>query len=370
MPTESATNPELEAAIQRNPDDRDAYLVYGDWLQSKGDPRGQLIAVQAALLDKPGDKHLTRQERDILVEHEDALLGDLMQIEGADEEIALGWHLGFLRSATIGGDEFSEIDAIAAIRALFESPSARFLRELRILAVGTDEGQADYSEVIEALAEVELPSTLRSLTFSIESYQISWSELGDVSPLYPKVPNLRELRIKMGQMDLGRIVLPHLELFEVITGGLAREVMKSIVEAKWPELQRLTVYLGTDNYGGDCTLSDLQPLLDGRGLVRLKHLALANSEIADDIARAIASAKILPQLETLDLSKGTLGDEGAEALIAGAQALAHLKQLDLSQSYVSPAVAARLRSALPSVEVNVDDQSEPDGDYRYVQVSE
>ncbi|MBA3538368.1 MAG: TIGR02996 domain-containing protein, partial [Deltaproteobacteria bacterium] len=47
-------NPKLEAAILADPDDTAAYLVYADWLQSRGDPRGELIVLQHQLgtLDK------------------------------------------------------------------------------------------------------------------------------------------------------------------------------------------------------------------------------------------------------------------------------------------------------------------------------
>src|SRR5688500_18514450 len=38
----------LEEAIAQDPDDEEAYLVYADWLAERGDPRGELIAVQHA----------------------------------------------------------------------------------------------------------------------------------------------------------------------------------------------------------------------------------------------------------------------------------------------------------------------------------
>src|SRR5690606_20254799 len=36
----SAREPALEAALRERPDDIAAHLVYGDWLQARGDPRG------------------------------------------------------------------------------------------------------------------------------------------------------------------------------------------------------------------------------------------------------------------------------------------------------------------------------------------
>ena len=42
-------NAQLETAIIARPGDPARYAVYGDWLQAQGDPRGELVSVQAAL---------------------------------------------------------------------------------------------------------------------------------------------------------------------------------------------------------------------------------------------------------------------------------------------------------------------------------
>jgi uncharacterized protein (TIGR02996 family) len=44
-------NPELAEAILADPDAVDGYLVYGDWLQSQGDPLGELVALQCKLAE-------------------------------------------------------------------------------------------------------------------------------------------------------------------------------------------------------------------------------------------------------------------------------------------------------------------------------
>jgi uncharacterized protein (TIGR02996 family) len=41
-------NPEIEAQIKANPDDPAPYQIYADWLQERGDPRGELINLQVA----------------------------------------------------------------------------------------------------------------------------------------------------------------------------------------------------------------------------------------------------------------------------------------------------------------------------------
>ena len=75
------------------------------------------------------------------------------------------------------------------------------------------------------------------------------------------------------------------------------------------------------------------------------------------------------QLAELDLSMGTLSDDGARALLAHRDALAHLKQIDVSNTYVTEALVAELRQLGPAIVAN-DLREDEDPDYRYVAVSE
>src|SRR5688500_3525157 len=70
-----AVNPELEARLVVHPE-IETYLVYGDWLSEHGDPRGELVAVQARLLTTPGDAELRAREA-ALIAANPAWLGDL-----------------------------------------------------------------------------------------------------------------------------------------------------------------------------------------------------------------------------------------------------------------------------------------------------
>ena len=199
----AASNPDLERAIVASPDDASVFLVYGDWLEAKGDPRGELISVQAALLKKASDKKLKAREKELLSKHARHFLGDVMEIENASEALSFTWHLGFLKSLAIGAEEDSgdEFDAVGAVRAILQLPSAKFLRELKVGLFDTEDGQPDYGNFLKAMAKVGLPSTLRKLTFDIGDFQISWATLGNVSLLYPPLKNLEELRIETGKMD-------------------------------------------------------------------------------------------------------------------------------------------------------------------------
>src|SRR5262245_4105521 len=62
------------AAIRAAPDDDGPRLVYADWLDEHGDPRGEFIRVQLALAgleeDDPARERLEGRERQLLVDNE------------------------------------------------------------------------------------------------------------------------------------------------------------------------------------------------------------------------------------------------------------------------------------------------------------
>ena len=121
-----AHNAELESQILEDPEDPAAYLVYADWLQTAGDPRGKLIAADAALAADPASEALAASAAAILEEHRDALLGT-----PAGAPISFDWHYGFWRAAHLGSFGWSPNPAHDDhVARLVGSPSARFLRKL------------------------------------------------------------------------------------------------------------------------------------------------------------------------------------------------------------------------------------------------
>jgi uncharacterized protein (TIGR02996 family) len=374
---EPASNPELEAAIIASPDNEDAYLVYGDWLQRQGDPRGELIALQHAAMRASGEeaKKLEKQVKAFLKSHRDALLGDLADVVD-EEELTLHWHLGFIRSARVGQKDYdSDTDIAGTVKDLLAHPSARFLRELTIGMAHFDD-ENHYGDVIEAMTEAltELggSKTLQTLFIGDFEYpddtEISWSHVTNVSPLYKLLPELRSLHLRGGSVGLGNVDLPELREFTVETGGLPLAAVQSIAAAKWPKLERLEVWFGSDNYGAEGGVEDIQPILDGKGLPNLKSLGLCNSEFTDELVKLLPRAKILPQLERLDLSRGTLSDEGARVLAENAAAFAHLKHIDLTENTLTDEGERLVAKLCPSVSAG--HQREYDEDYRYAAVGE
>ncbi|MFE6228296.1 STM4015 family protein [Streptomyces sp. NPDC057854] len=212
---------------------------------------------------------------------------------------------------------------------------------------------------------------------TVEDCEISWIVQSDVTPLLAAYPALRELGVRGGSgLAFPSVRHTGLETLVVETGGLGAEVVRGIAGSDLPALERLELWLGTDEYGGDSSPADLAPLLSGEAFPALRSLGLCNSVIEDQVAAAVASAPVVARLDRLDLSMGVLTDEGAAALLDG-QPLTHLRELDLSHHYLSEAMGARLTAALAphGVRVVLDDPQEPeddgDGDvWRYVAVAE
>jgi len=370
---EAASNPELEAAILADPDNVDAYLVYGDWLQSQGDPRGELIALQHAASQASGTEasDLKRKATALIKKHQSLLLGELADAVKT-EDLSVQWHLGFIRSARLAQKDYdSGRDIAEAARQLLALPSARFLRSLTIGMVNYD-GENEYGELVSALTESGGSKTLQNLFIGDFEYpdetEISWTHLSDISGLLKVLPNLRTLRLRGASLELGDIDLPELREFTVETGGLPLSAVKSIANAKWPKLERLEIWFGSENYGAEGGVEDIQPILDGKGLPNLKQLGLRNAEFVDALCKVLPSAKVLPQLEKLDLSMGTMSDEGAQVLIDHAAAFAHLKQLDVTENTLTDEGQALLPKAIPHA--NVGNQREYEEDYRYAAVGE
>lgn len=382
-PTDTAPKPksnkELEAAILRAPEVADGYLVYGDWLQSQGDPRGELIALQHALLQAKGAEAtaLKRKVSALLKKHQDLLLGAPLASMLGGKTLSVEWHLGFIRSARVaiaGYGEDPEFEIDETLSMLLAHPSARFLQELT-LGLADNEGENEYGGLMRLIAKAG-PKALRKLfigdfVFPDET-EISWTHVGNVAPLYKALPQLRSLHLRGGEVSLGKIDLPELRDFTLESGGLDRGSVKAIAAASWPKLERLEVWFGAEEYGAGGDVKNIQPLLDGSGLPELKHLGLCNAEFTHELVEALPKAKVLKQLETLDLSRGTLTDKGAEVLLANAAAFKHLKKLDLTQNLLSAKVAKSLAKLCADVAIGYQrhDDSDEEDEHRYVAVGE
>lgn len=269
---------------------------------------------------------------------------------------------------SVGYDEYEE--GVRMSELIEKLASSADGEKLSILTIG-DWGQA-YENSPDSFLEslISHKDSFPNLTklfigdMGFEECEVSWINQTNLSPLLAAFPNLQSLSIK-GSQELSLQPLVHEKLQElvIICGGLPKSVLEEITSAKLPELKKLELYLGVDDYGFDGGIEDVMPLLQGDLFPKLTYLGLKDSEIQDEIAIAIADAPILDQLEILDLSYGTLSDEGGKALLAS-ERVKKLKHLNLSYHYMSDELLLRWKQAGLSVDVT-DQQETDEDDWRY-----
>jgi uncharacterized protein (TIGR02996 family) len=384
-----ARNPALENAIAANPTDRDAYAVFADWLQEQGDPRGELISLQLGNKDQSAkqliEQHAAyflgplaehRKTRDGLSNNSVSHLRSSAQEKEWQKtgEEAFLWRHGFIYRARLSHDVYFDEawqgKTVDVLDLLFQHPSGRYVVELSFMSNG-DPSEGNLQDLIDLLA-AKAPKTIRKLTFGDNVDQISWHHTGNLGELWEAVPHLRTLEIESGEFEVGAMDAPNLERAIFITGGLSKTCGKHIATARLPKIKHLEVYYGDDQYGGDCTIEEVQPLLDRRDLTNLEYLGLKNSKFANDIAKAIGGARVLETLETLDLSQGTMTDEGAAALVAAKGSLKHLECLDLSHNFLTKAGIKSVQGLAKKVITADMQEADQDGEdaYYYVAIAE
>ncbi len=337
----------LEAALLANPADRDTYLVYRDWLEERG-----------------------------LVENGTLVLGPLADLGDMLTEVE--WEGGFIRSARLASnlDRFNgprqeDIRVEDALGWLLDDPGpGRFIHKLVIGLVRPDDNH--YQGVCEILGRLARP-TLRSLSlgdFGYEECELNWSTI-DARSLWPGLPRLEELTLRSGGFSLGDIVLPALRRFELLTGGLDAEAASDIARAHWPQLSSMSLQFGPAQEGQATNDPEVvQPILDAVGLPALRHLGITNCDFTDAICERLVDSKILPQLQTLDLSMGTLSATGASVLLQHRAHFAHLRELDVNDNFLPDTARDALATLGPLIHFGTQRSDGGDPSRRYASAYE
>jgi hypothetical protein len=299
------------------------------------------------------------------------------------EPDAVAWRVRIEPGSWEGPDDASREFAERFRAFLAEVDSARVVA----LVIGNTafEDQFDGATAIELLtANAAAFPALRALFLADvlrEESDVAYVEHADLMPIFAAFQALEEFRVR-GNLGypggneparFGPLVHPALRTLVFESGGLSVEVIRAVGESELPALEHLEFYFGDPEYGGGAGPEDIAWLLSGEKFPRLRRLGLRDAPNQGEIAGALAHAPVVARLEELDLSLGTLGDEGAAALLAG-QPLTHLKRLDLHHHFMSAAMTERLATALPGVELDVSGEAEPEvwdgAAHRYIAVSE
>jgi hypothetical protein len=160
---------------------------------------------------------------------------------------------------------------------------------------------------------------------------------------------LRKLSLRAGSMRLGPIELPELRELVTVTGAMSDETLRTIANANWPKLERLSLQIGLGSEGASTDVDLVAPLLAGTKVPVLTHLGLCNCEFTDELCHRLASAPILPRLRTLDLSMGTMSMAGVDGLLRSRQAFAHLEWICVDDNFLPDEAQALLDTLGPRI---------------------
>jgi uncharacterized protein (TIGR02996 family) len=327
---DDARNLELEARILEAPEDPAAYLVYADWLQAAGDPRGGLIVAQAARAARPNDEGLAAAEGKLLEAHREALIGPWPD---QTARFSIGWYLGFWRALQIEGPGWSPRGARDEdVAALLAAPSVRFLRELSCSGPLTPGVLALAAPLARTLHDLEIilwshglfrDDDLRALAPLVELRRLALFSCELVTArgleVLAGLPHLASIDLRNCSLsDDGVRCLAGLPLtyvkFNAISDDLTEDGMRLLAAAPLRSLHLTALDAGTP---------DVWPFAEHP---TLRELELSAPRISRHGATALGS---MPALRRLLLRGSTLDDRGAAEL---APLAGRLRTLDLRKS--------------------------------------
>ena len=379
------------AEIRENPDDPAGYAVFADWLEEKGDPRGEFMNIQLQLenekLRAPSRKKLQDQEKALLKKHQRDWLGDLAPFlldnnrTPHRKQPMVSWRFarGFLDSVTV---HYAKPDFIQALK---KSSHANMLRELRIRELPYAE---DLMERFDEYADKDwdwtdnpsLSALMGSQFENLRVFEIDEDEKPDlghpschikaegVEKVIRKMPRLETLVLEAHRVNteaVFKLKMPHLRFLKVhhtrnyALATLARNKSMTNLERIWfypHALEHDEPYI---------RFADVKALCRSKNLTSLQHLSLYLTDSGDEGIKELIKSGLLARLKTLDMRLGSVTDEGAELLAA--EDLSHLEELNLSENFLSKAMVKKLKGLGKNIVIAGQNFGTPEeSDYLYM----
>lgn len=253
-------------------------------------------------------------------------------------------------------------NSVSMIKEILEDPEFLQVTDLVIGCWGSPY-EEDCQDILDGIANnKERFAHVEKLfvgDMDYEECEVSWIVQGNYQELWKAMPQLKELTIK-GSTDLalGEVNHDNLESLTIICGGLPISVMESIQNAKLPNLKKLVLYIGIDNYGFDGNADSVRTLLDKSDFPKLEYLGIEDSEIQDELTEIVLDSKYIKQIHTLDLANGTLTDKGGKLLLERLPDYPNVKRLDVHYHYLSEQMVKELET-LP-VEIDASELNKPE----------
>jgi uncharacterized protein (TIGR02996 family) len=303
-------------AICRESEDDALRLIYADWLDEQGDPRGEFIRVQFALRDLPEDDprrpQLAERERDLLLAYQEQWTAPL-----GGRARRYEFRRGFVEKVTLTPQEF----------------------------LANAEGLYRVAPVQEVGFLPQIPYNLFPEMLSQPRQEIA--HLADCPDLN-RLTGLDFRHMNLNRAELATLAAsPHLDRLTSLQLNLReRSSVQALVEAPFLAQQVTTLCLDADYYPPTATESAdvLDDLFTSPSLARLKTLEVHKNPLSPAEIRALAGSPYLSQLTTLRL-RGTGLGMGDLALLGEASQLPNLSNLDLGGNRFGVETAGVLMTA-------------------------
>lgn len=193
-----------------------------------------------------------------------------------------------------------------------------------------------------------------------EECEVSWIEQGDYTEIFKSLTNLKKIKIKgANNLKLSPINHEKLEHLEIICGGLPKTIFSELSQSNLPNLKTLILYMGIEDYGFDGSIEDIKLILKKELFPSLENLELINSNLEDEIVEEVLNSNILPQLETVSFSYGTLTDKGGATILNNIDKCENLKKITIEYHYLSKEMEKELKGKLSNITIsNREDEDE------------
>lgn len=320
--------------IRRTPDDVTPRLIYADFLEDRGDPRGEFIRVQCELSEMPagtpGRSDLMNRERELLETFGGEWLQPLKQL-GVKGLTFRSFERGLLEHIRI-----SAVDYLQHWKELFELVPALVSLELRNLRDLHDD-QFHQLSFPNRLATLDVSSgkltgmqlqrltAALSLAENLTTLDVSGNPLSSDALSVLRIPQIRRLRaancsitgdslagwfqrtppISGSAIDMLRslfVTVPRLtsRITELDLRGnaLGPQGYNALADQIWPELLHLDV--------SSCGLTAVGRLANSEHFPLLKGLVARNNRLTDLDRLSPEQQSFLPQLSVLDLRPHSL----------------------------------------------------------------
>lgn len=318
-------------AILSHPEDDALRLVYADWLEERGDPRGEFIRVQYDLADTKGDsarqKRLHIRELELLARHGDEWGWPFVEMKASpvyrrgfveglrlDAVTFLANAEKIFHAAPVRFVQFREAGE-APLLDLLDSPflahltgldlHGNFIGDMAAHHLAECEHLKGLKELLLSHCHIELDG-VRALAASeylqVERLDLSNNPIGD-----------------LGVQAIGSGVHPNLHTLEVASCGIGAAALRELMRAKGRGPRFGLDLRALDVSGNEIGHAGLRVLAPSPQLARLHSLRIANANIDSLGVRTLASSPNVKNLTELNLSANHISPGGVIALAESAQ---------------------------------------------------